>query len=619
MKRFTVKAAAACAAMALALSSCAGTQAGTVKAGTFEAKSKGFSSEVKVSVVVGEDGKIASVAVDASGETDSIGQVAAPELAAAIVAKQGVDVDAVAGASYTSEAVLAAAAQALKAAGFGAAKEKAKGADETVEADVAIIGAGASGLMAAAAASETGAKVLVVERTGSVGGVSKHWVGGPFAVESKLQAEAGYDIKKDEVLREVVDYSHFIAYAPLVKAIVYKSGSTIEWLGQYGVTFRANPGTPQLAHQDQPMKWQLYHWYTTFGQEVAALDILAAKLQEKGVEIRFKTIATELIQDKNGVVVGYAARKADGTKLTVKAKSVVVATGGFGNNPDMMKEHFHTDKISGMGENYGDGARMAWKAGAARWDVQSALLHGAGIAAGTKPGKLDLGWGSPFNQITRSPLLWIDRSGNRFANEDAVFDTAFTSNVGYSVGGEYFIVLDAATLKDYTKGSKIAMDPAVGGPNMSPADFVALAEDGVEQGRIFKGATLAELASATGMDAARLERNVAEYNEAVASKKDPLGKQASSLVYSVKEGPFYAVKMQISNLGTLGGIRVNENLEAVDEALKPVPGLFAAGGDAAGFYGNITTYPPYEGLATGFALNSGRIAGESAAARALAK
>ncbi|GGH14935.1 hypothetical protein GCM10008013_08840 [Paenibacillus segetis] len=85
------------------------------------------------------------------------------------------------------------------------------------------------------------------------------------------------------------------------------------------------------------------------------------------------------------------------------------------------------------------------------------------------------------------------------------------------------------------------------------------------------------------------------------------------MVYEVKEGPFYAIKMQISNLGTLGGVRVNEKLQATDENLKPIPGLYVVGNDAAGFYGNITSCPTFEGLATGFAWNSGRIAGENAA------
>lgn len=609
------------ALLAAALAGCSGKTA-AVKPGTYSASEQGFHSPVAVTLVVGQDGRISEVKVDASGETDTVGQLAAPRVARAIVDTQSLKVEAVSGATMTSSAIIKAAGTALGRAGFDVAAlsgaRAKKAVDELVTVDVAIIGAGASGTMAAAAASEAGARVLIVERTGGIGGVSKNWAGGPFAVESRIQKEAGYDIKKDAVLQRLLDYSHYIAYAPLAKAIIYKSASTIDWLGNYGVYFHANPESPQLGHRDDPMKWQMYHWYDQFGKDVAALDIVHQKLKEKGVELRLKTTATELIQDKDGVVTGFIATKPDGRKLTVRASSVVLATGGFGGNASMMKEFFHTSNAGGWGENFGDGLNMAWKAGAARWDLQSALLHGVGIVAGSKPGKVALG-SSPFNQVARSPLLWVDRSGNRFANEDAVFDTAYASNVGYSVGGIFYIVVDSATLADYTKGTTIAMDPAVGGPNMNKADFVELAEDGVVQGCIYKGATLAELANATGMDPARFVANVAEYNEVVRTKKDPYGKKASSLVYSVANGPFYAVKMYIGNLGTLGGIRVNEKLEATNEELKPIPGLYAAGGDAGGFYGNTTAYPPFEGLATGFALNSGRIAGESAAARALGR
>lgn len=162
-------------------------------------------------------------------------------------------------------------------------------------------------------------------------------------------------------------------------------------------------------------------------------------------------------------------------------------------------------------------------------------------------------------------------------------------------------------------------DPAVGGANFSPADFVELAEEGVKQGIIYKGNTLEELAEAAGMDSEKLISNIESYNEACETKNDVYGKSAENLEYPVQNGPFYAAKMQISNLGTTGGVRVSENLEALDEELRPIPGLYVVGNDAGGFYGNITTYPPYEGLATGFAVNSGKIGGRTAAEYALSK
>lgn len=597
---------------------------GRITAGTYTGEEAGYGGNVSVTLTVDSNGKITAGEVNASAETDKIGQVAAPEVLNKIIEKNSLEVDIVSGATKTSDAVIGAVQKALMQAGVQIEKEEAvKGEDEEINVDVVVVGGGLSGLTAAGGALDEGAKVLLVEKTNNVGGISKYFSGGPFAVESHLQKEAGgkyAEITKESLIQTINDYAHYINYAPLTKNIVENSGETIEFLESWGLSFHVNDAAPQLAHQNDDMKWRIYHWFDTFSYEptdTSASDVLRETLENRGLDLRLQTTATELLKDGNGAVVGIAAEKADGSKLTVHAKSVVLGTGGFAGNAEMMQEYFHTSGISAWGET-GSGITMAWDAGADKWDVQSALLHGSGIVAAANPSEVSLA-SSPFNQIVRSPLLWIDRSGNRFGNEEAVYDTAYTSNLGYSVGGLYYIVVDTATLDAYTDGKHLVTDPAVGGANFDSADFVKLAEEGVKQGNIFKGTTLEELAAAAGMNSEKLVKNIKDYNAVCESKKDPYGKSAENLVYPVKEGPYYAVKMQISNLGTLGGVRVSENLEAVDADMKPIPGLFVVGNDAGGFYGNITTYPPYEGLATGFAVNSGKIGGRSAGAYALEK
>lgn len=590
-----------------------------ITAGTYTGEEEGYGGKVSVTLTIDENGVIQSGEVNASTETDKIGQVAAPDVLNAIIESNSTKVDVVTGATVTSEAIMKAAEKALMQGGVVISTEAAEqGEDEEVTVDVAIVGAGLSGLTAAGAALDEGVSVLTVEKTNNVGGISKFFSGGPFAVESHLQQEAGgayAELSSEQLIQTLNDYSHYINYAPLTKNIVENSAETIEFLENWGLTFHVNDEAPQLAHRDDDLKWRIYHWFDTFSYEpteVSASDILRDTMVEKGLDLRLQTTAKELLIDEAGQVVGFIAEKADGSKLTVHAKAVVLGTGGFAGNAEMMQEYFHTDGISAWGET-GSGVQMAWSAGADKWDVQSALLHGSGIVAAETPTEVSLP-SSPFNQITRSPLLWIDRSGNRFGNEEAVYDTAYTSNLGYSVGGIYYIVVDTATLNAYSEGNHLVTDPAIGGANFDPADFVELAEEGVKQGNIFKGETLAELAEVAGMDAEKLEANIAEYNQICESKQDPFGKSAENLAYPVSEGPFYAVKMQISNLGTLGGVRVSERLEAVDAQMDPIPGLFVVGNDAGGFYGNITSYPPYEGLATGFAVNSGKIGGRSAAA-----
>ena len=599
-------------------------EAAKVTAGTYSASEKGYSSDVKVDVTVDESGSITDIKVDASGETPTIGGEAAPVMAENIKSGQRLDVDTVSGATFTSKAILAATENALTQAGVDVStlkpEEVAAAEDEEVTVDVGIIGGGASGTAAAAAAIDGGASVIMVERTGNVGGISKYFAGGPFAVESHLQEEAGEEysyIKNEDVLQTINNYAHFINYAPLTKAIIEKSGDTIRWMEEWGVTFHVNPETPQIAHRDDDLKWKLYHWFDTFSytdKTESAIDIVHERLNEKGLDLRINTTGTSLIQDSNGNVVGFEAIKEDGSKLTVNAKAVVVATGGFAGSKEMMEEYYYTPYLGNWGEE-GSGVKMAWDAGAAKWDLQSSLLHGNGIAPAVNQSEINLG-NTALDQITRSPLMWIDQSGNRYCNEEAVWDTAYASNTAYSVGGIYFILVDTATLNSYTNGTTLVMDTAVGGPNMEEADFVELCEEGVRQGNIFKGDTVEALAQELGMKAERLVGNVEEYNQAIESKNDPYGKSAESLVFPVSDGPYYAIKMQISNLGTLGGVRVNEKLQATDVNLTPVKGLYMAGNDAAGFYGNITSYPPYEGLATGFACNSGRIAGENASLEA---
>lgn len=424
---------------------------GKIVAGTYSAEEQGHGGAVKVSLTVDENGKIVTGEVNATTETDKIGQVAAPTVLDAIISGNSYKVDAVTGATVTSNAIMSAAKKALEHAGIQFEEEQvSKSDDEEINVDVAVVGGGLSGLTAAGGALEKGAKVLLVEKSNNVGGISKFFSGGPFAVESRLQKEAGgeyAEITSGQLIRTLNDYSHFINYAPLTKNIVENSAETIEFLEGLGLSFSVNPESPQLAHRDDDLKWRMYHWFHTFSYEptdISASDIIRDSLIEKGLDLRLETKATQLIQDDKGNVTGFIAEKSDGSKLTVHAKSVVLGTGGFAGNPEMMKEYFHTSDISMWGE-VGSGVNMAWDAGAAKWSVQSSLLHGAGLVNPTNPTEVSLAY-SPFSQIVRSPLLWIDRSGNRFGNEEAVYDTAYISNLGYSVGGIFYIVVDADTL-----------------------------------------------------------------------------------------------------------------------------------------------------------------------------
>lgn len=592
---------------------------GTAKAGTYSATEKGFGGDVTVTMVVGDDGSVTKVEVEADNETDGIGKAAAPKLAEAIAENQSLAIDAVSGATVTSTAVLAAAETALAEAGIDVDEWKSRqvaknGEDESVDVDIVIAGAGGGGTGAALAAAQAGAKVLIVEQTSSPGGNTK-LSSGFFAMDSSFQQEVNLDFSVDEAVNRILEFNHYLSNGPLTRAVIEKAGDTVDWLNGYGMDFYVQEQTTQFAHEDDPYKYKCYNKYKDTG---AGFDAIYGHLEEMGCELRVNTRMTELIQDADGTVTGIKAEKEDGGILTVNAKATIISTGGFGADAQKVEEVSGTAYLNSLGmPNGGEGLAAMVKAGAIDVDA-TPLLHACQFAEGevtqvstedTLAGYSD----SPLSQILESPLLWVDSSGSRFVNEDVVYDTAFWANAGWAAGGKYFIIVDQKTLEDYSNGSAMRISMSGPGANLDPGDFVALADAAVAGGSAYKAASLAELAELAGMKAEELEASVARYNEMVAKGRDTdYNKSAASLLYTVESGDFYAFDCRAVMLGTVGGVRVDEHLEVVNNDYEPIPGLYAAGANAGGYYEGHG-YPPYEGMASGFAWTSGRIAGESAA------
>lgn len=591
-----------------------GATTANVVAGTYEGSTTGFGGEVKVTVEVDAEGVITSIDVDASGETPTIGGAAAPKLAEAIVEHQSLAVDTIAGATGTSKSVLAAVEEALGKAGFDVElmynrKITKKGVDEEVTVDLVVVGAGGSGTAAALAAAEAGADVLIIEMTNSVGGNSM-LASGMFAVDSTLQKEEGLDLSVDEAVLQLLEFNQYLSNGPLTRAIVEKSASTVDWLQSYGMDFYLPSTTTQAAHEDNLYKWKTYH---KFVDTEAGFESFYNHLEEMGAEVRTNTALGQILQTEDGTVTGITATKEDGGTLTVNADAVIIATGGYGANVEKVYENLHTDLVYSLGvSNNGEGIDAAIEAGGIPWDSSTALLHAAQLANSSTEAD---GYSSDLlTQVLMAPLLWVDASGTRIGNEDAIYDTVFWANVAYSAGGRYYIVVDEATLADFSNGTPIKLSDAGPGHAVGTGDFVAIADAAVEAGSAFKGSSLEELANVTGMNVEELKETVARYNTMVENKKDTdYGKSSESLVYKVEEGNYYAFEARAVYLGTVGGVKVNEKLEVIDLDYNAIPGLYVVGSSAGGYYSN-GSYPPYEGLACGFAYTSGRIAGESAAA-----
>ncbi|WP_020613961.1 FAD-dependent oxidoreductase [Sediminispirochaeta bajacaliforniensis] len=592
------------------------------KAGSYSASAKGLGGNVTVTLRLTDSGTIEGVQIDAASETPEIGGAAAKKLGKKILDTQSLDIDGISGASITSEAVKAAAAAALAKAGLTPQdlkrKEQGPAAEEKINADVVVIGAGTSGTGASLAAAQNGAKVVVLEKTDHVGGLGIVGMG-LLATESPLQKEKGLTVTTEDIFRHLIEYNHYRTNGPLMKAVLDKSGSTITWLMENGIGLKLGLGIDQKAHVDYP---KTYHMWTNSKEDFP--NLYKRMAEEYGLDLRLNTRGYKLIVN-DGVVSGIIAETEDGGKLTVHAKSVILCTGGFGGDPDRLKaaSEINAYNYFGLG-NKGEGVDMAWSAGADKLGEHVIQIHLGDLANSTAiySNHMD----SAVFQVKDVPLMWVNKEGVRFVDESVVYDNVIWGNAAFSAGGEYYTIVDQASVDSFIKngipftgayqmnGSGLSHKDGGNDVNVTIAPLPTLQKDlkAFEGDVVFSADTLKELATKTGMNPDKLTASVARYNKAITSGHDDnFYKDPAYLKFSVEKGPFYAIKVRGSVYGSIGGVRINEETQAVREDGTPVEGLFVAGADAGGMYDN--TYPDLEGLTMSFAMNTGRIAGENAA------
>lgn len=474
-------------------------------------------------------------------------------------------------------------------------------ADQTINTDVVVIGAGAAGTAASYAAAEKGAKVVVLEKQARTGGTGQ-FSEGIFAVESSLQREMNYTLTTDQAFKLIMDYSHWRANPKLVRAFVDKSADSIEWLKANGVSF-------EKLTSNYP--GGLYTWHIYHGRGAGWIKTLQEKFTALGNPIMTETSATDLIKE-NGKVVGVLAKSKDGEKIELRAKSVIIATGGFGNNKEMLEKYVRFPNampVANVGKT-GDGIQMAWAAGAA--------AEGTEVVASYRPGPVGESTTSHIGAAAKQPHLWLNPRGERFADEGIIFQWPFAGNALEKQGGTMFVVFDQNTL-DYMKTKGIDVGVGVMVPVTAKLDkFDEHFQRGQKNGIAFKANSIDELAKLTGMPVEALKKTIVRYNENVAVRHDRDFAKDAKFLQAVSKPPFYAIKSVATTLGTLGGVKVNENLQAVNQQEVPVPGLYVVGNDAGGMYGDSYDLL-MAGSTIGFAVNSGRIAGEHAAQAAKAR
>jgi fumarate reductase flavoprotein subunit len=470
-------------------------------------------------------------------------------------------------------------------------------------ADVAVIGSGATGLAAALTLAEGGAKVVVFEKQKSLGGTSNFFQG-TFAVESDMQRERYVDYTRDQCFKNTMDYSHWMANPRLVRSIIDESGATISWLQSQGVVFVD-------ATINMPEAPLTYH--VIKGRGEAVVKALVDQAKAKGVTFLPGAPVTAILKEGNRVSGVIAESEGDEVEVVVKA--VVVASGGYANNKEWIKKYTGYDlgvnlfPVGNTGKT-GDGLRMAWEVGAAEEGVKTIEMFRVG------PTGDEFAMGCNLEQAAAQPDLWVTARGERFCDETITFwDTPVGNASGRYMkdGYNYSIFDDSIVERLLTFG----LDKGVGmdcPPSFKLANLHNEIQAALDHGskEVFAADSIEELAAQLEIDPAVLRATIDEYNGYCAQGHDTLFAKDARYLRPLVGPKFYAVRARTVFLGTMGGIKVTGKLEVLDKKDNVIPGLYAGGFDAGGMYGDSYPIKSSSGLASSFALNSGRIAGKNA-------
>lgn len=517
-----------------------------------------------------------------------------------------------AGAALAGCAPQAPSAAKLANTGEGdtAAASAMQTADETKECDIAIVGAGGAGMWAAVEAVRAGKSVIVIEKGVDVGVSNGSIAGGPFMVGSKLQQNAGITFTVEEAFNHIMEYSHWSTNAAAVKRAVELSGSTVDqFTDEFGVATGLRPDNYGAGHDSVRCNFQSDPKDSkTQAKGVDRMGPLQQFIEANGGEFVFNTAGKRLIME-DGTCVGIQC-EGDGV-LDVRAKAVIVATGGFLGNVDMMTKRFGTF-VNPLGSilSVGEGIEMVQAVGgqvSTQWGIAGNEFSGSNQNADGLWGK-----GNAAFSIGIYGTLLVNNQGRRFSNEGKFANLPLALGGAISlVGGQYYAVVDQA----YVDGLAGGTDPwtLCGADEVNwrtgmmtlkdkpLEDVQANIDAGVDAGWIFKADTVEALAEAIG--APELVTTLEEYNGYCAAGKDEQFYKPACFLQPVAEGPFYAMQYEPSAWVTIGGIRTNDRLTALDADNKPIDGLFIGGLNM----GSAFCRPYYDipGTACGLSIASG--------------
>lgn len=597
-----------------------------MKNGQFIEQAKGVEHHLKLSVEI-DNNRITKIANESEDISD-LEQNTLDKMSNRIIKNQSITVDTVSGATISSNGILDAAKQAIIDANGNPAdfekdldKKAAKidsdnyqnwitapdNIDRIIDTDLVIVGSGISGLSASVQAGEDHIKTLVLEKNGFIGG-NGSGVEGMMGAETKMQKSADITFKKEDVVKNELETIQYQADGSFWVDLVDHMADNIDWLIKNGVKF----DRVDDYHHTCPLP--TFHWFKGGRGAIGYVPYMKKKAEELGVKIITSAPATGLIY-RNHIVKGVYASIDDQT-VQINAKAVIFASGGFGQNHDLIrKEGWNVDNMLfvGMTGSTGDAYRMAMAAGAKDTLENSAPLITNFVKA------LPLGNGRDL--LAGGPALWVNQDGVRFTDESITDRNAILQSQpfksiknGYLVFNRKMFEKYENNLQDLSEEEQKSMKGIDELNHHDSQEALRILDRSVKTNKgnsLFEANSLEELAEKVGLPKEDFVNEVKKYNEFCHKGEDrEFGKDKQYLV-PIEEGPYYIARLDQSLAISIGGIGENRHFEVIDDHWNKIPGLYAAGIDSAMQYKNIYTIN-LGGSCCAHCVNSGRYSVKSA-------
>ncbi len=567
------------------------------KAGTYSADVVGHNAPFTIDVTFSESA-ITAIDTSTSQESLGVGAYALEDLSAKMMEFQTLNLDAVTGATLSSMSLAQGVKECAEQAGAAKDLESAAAPEEeiaeTYTADVCVVGGGGAGLAAAISASQAGATVVVVEKCGITGGSTNVSEGALNAVDPERQEKQGIEDFVETFYTSTMEGGHNLGDPTLVHYLTDNALDSVHWMESLGVAFKDEVGSATGSLGERS-----HYPATPSGNTYIRSFIDYIEKNSDTITMLHEMQVTKLNTDSSGAVVGVEALHRGTEPVTVEAKSVVIATGGFGANVEY-RQKVNTGVWSSVTLDdtigctnikpcaQGEGLSLAEGAGAELVGLSDIQLHPCGT-----PGT---GLMEDIRTSGRN-RVFVNKEGSRFVNEGAERDKLCEA-IFAQPESTYWIVVNKVRYPSET-------EPDANG---------ATIENMLSLGHIVKGETIEDLAEQTGMDAAKLQASIDAYNAVVAGEaEDEFGFKAGNTADTqLTEGPWYACRKVPTVHHTMGGIKIDVDCHALDASGKSVANLYACGECTGGIHGSNRL----GGNAIADCMTFGRVAGAQAAANA---